>query len=296
MFPDLIIHLSLSVQSLIMKKILTTVVFGLACFLSGVATQYLSPVASWNKLMDCEEIEDIIIPTTSQISATDEVMLDNKEEAIKTYAEKITVKVLSGQNSGSGILIHRQGNVYQVVTNDHVLLFGRQDQAYEIQTPDGNIYTAKPVNQFDAKTYDLGVLEFSSDRVYQVVSLSELPAPNIGEKVYAAGFPYKLDGSPDDGFKFTTGTVNLISDLSFRGGYKIGYTNDVKKGMSGGPLFNQKGEIIGINGRHKYPAWGNPYIFENGTVASPEQKEEMSQYSWAIPIKTFLKLTSKFSF
>ncbi|MGK7942528.1 MAG: serine protease [Crocosphaera sp.] len=279
-----------------MKQFSTTFVFGVACFLSGVATQYLLPVVSWNQLIDCEEIEDIIVPTTSEMPTTDEVTLNNRKEEIKTYAKKITVKVLSGQNSGSGILIKRTGNIYQVLTNDHVLLFGRQDHAYEIETPDGNLYTAKPVNEFDPKNYDLGILEFRSDQVYEVVSLSRLPPPNIGEKVYAAGFPYQLDDSVDDAFTFTTGNVNLISDLSFRGGYKIGYTNDVKKGMSGGPLLNEKGEIIGINGRHKYPAWGNPYIFENGTVASPEQKEEMSQYSWAIPIQTFLKLTSNFNF
>lgn len=88
----------------------------------------------------------------------------------------------------------------------------------------------------------------------------------------------------------------MISDLSFRGGYKIGYTNDIRKGMSGGPLLNEKKEIVGINGRHKYPAWGNPYIFEDGTTASPEKKEEMSQYSWAIPTQTFLRLTSNFRF
>ncbi|MDJ0729394.1 MAG: serine protease [Crocosphaera sp.] len=279
-----------------MKKFLTTVLFGLACFLSGVATQYILPVGSWNKWIDCEEREDIIIPSNlSENSHTNDLTLTNQEQAIKTYAQKITVKVFSGQNSGSGILIQRKGNVYQVLTNDHVLLFGRQQQAYKIQTPDGNIYVATPVNQFDFQNYDLGVLQFISDQVYEVVSFSQLTSPNLGEKVYAAGFPYVTDNSDNDGFTFTTGKVNLISDLSFRGGYKIGYTNDVKKGMSGGPLLNEKKEIVGINGRHKYPAWGNPYIFEDGTIASPEKKEEMSQYSWAIPINTFLKLISNVS-
>ncbi|MDJ0600237.1 MAG: serine protease [Crocosphaera sp.] len=279
-----------------MKKKLTTVLFGFACFLSGVATQYLLPVGSWNKWIDCEESEDIIIPSPlPETSHTNELILTHKEQEIKTYAKQITVKVFSGENSGSGILIQRNDNVYQVLTNDHVLLFGRQQQAYKIQTPDGNIYTANPINQFNFQNYDLGVLQFVSDEDYEVVSFAESSVPNIGEKVYAVGFPYITDNSDNDGFTFTTGTVNLISDLSFRGGYKIGYTNDVKKGMSGGPLLNEKKQIIGINGRHKYPAWGNPYIFEDGTIASPEKKEEMSQYSWAIPINTFLKLTSNIS-
>ncbi|MEA5533351.1 serine protease [Crocosphaera sp. XPORK-15E] len=277
-----------------MQKFLTASLFGLICFLSGVFTQYVLPVGSLNKLMECEEIT-VSSPTPKpEIQPNEVIVLSSKEQEIKSYAEKITVKVLSGQNSGSGILIHRQGNSYQVVTNDHVLLFGRQDNSYKIITPDGKIYPAKVVNQFNFEKYDLGLLQFESDSVYEVVSLSRLPSPAIGETVYAAGFPYEVDNSVKNSLTFTTGKVNLISDLSFRGGYKIGYTNDVKKGMSGGPLLNQQGQLIGINGRHKYPAWGNPYIFEDGTVASPEKKEEMSQYSWAIPIETFLRLAGNF--
>ncbi|MEL4895414.1 hypothetical protein [Crocosphaera sp. Alani8] len=91
-----------------MKNFLTTILFGFACFLTGVATQYLLPVGSWNKWIDCEEIEDIIIPSTlSENSQTNDLPLNNKEQEIKTYAQKITVKVFSGQNSGSGILIRQ---------------------------------------------------------------------------------------------------------------------------------------------------------------------------------------------
>jgi S1-C subfamily serine protease len=272
-----------------MNKIITTSVFGLGCFFCGLAVQYLLPVRSSNTRIECREVPVL----SSETDTRDIGAINSKEEEIKAYARKITVKVLSGQNSGSGILIKHQRNTYQVVTNDHVLLFGRQDQSYKIKTPDGKTYPAKLV-KIDFQNYDLGVLEFESQDFYEVVSLSVVKFPPIGEKVYAAGFPYETDTSLDDGFTFTTGTVNLISELSFRGGYQIGYSNEIEKGMSGGPLLNQQKQIIGINGRHKYPLWGNPYVFEDGTVASPEKKEEMSQSSWAIPIKTFLQFAPEY--
>jgi S1-C subfamily serine protease len=272
-----------------MKKILTTSLYGLICFWAGVITQYVLPVASFNPEVDCQEIP--VSPPSPVPKLSESIILNPQEQTIKDYAEKITVKVLSGKNSGSGVLIHRQGNVYQVVTNDHVLLFGRPDKSYKIQTPDGKIYPAQVANQFKFQKYDLGVLQFSSDSVYTIASLSITSSSTIGEKVYAAGFPYQSYQSADQEFTFTSGTVKLISKLSFRGGYQIGYTNDIKKGMSGGPLLNEKGQLIGFNGRHKYPAWGNPYIFDNGTIASLAQKAEMSQYSWAIPLQVLLKFT-----
>jgi len=275
-----------------MNKFLTTVIFGLICFLGGVASQYLLPVASVPTKIECREVP--VIDFSTDKNETEEKNTQREEE-IKAYARKITVKVLSGDNSGSGVLIQRKGNLYQVVTNDHVLLFGRQNNSYKVQTLDRKIYPAKVVKlNFDK--HDLGVLEFESTENYEVAPLSFLPIPHIGDKIYASGFPIdRSTKSMDDGFNFTTGKVDMISNLSFRGGYQIGYSNDIEKGMSGGPLLNEKMEVIGLNGRHKYPLWGNPYIFTDGTVASAEEKEKMSQSSWAIPIKTFLKFAPEFA-
>jgi S1-C subfamily serine protease len=207
------------------------------------------------------------------------------ETQIKSLAQSATVKVLSGKNSGSGFLIAKEKNVYTVVTNAHVLVFGQENNSYEIITSDGKKYLAKPIDNINFNNQDLGLLIFYSGENYPLINL------NLSAKAFvgAAGFPFNSDKSIPDEFVFNKGNIEMISDLSFRGGYQIGYTNLIKKGMSGGPIFNNKGEIIGINGRHKYPLWGNPYIFEDGTVASPEKKERMSKLSWGIPIQTLLK-------
>lgn len=270
-----------------MNKILVMSLFGITCFSGGVFSQYILPVKSIDTKIECKKVP--IISSNSQPKEILNITSQEKEE-IKTYARKITVKVLSGENAGSGILINKHNNNYQVVTNEHVLLFGNQNQSYKIITPDGEIHQAKIAKELNFQNYDLGVLNFESNNNYPVASLSQFSTPIINETVYATGFPYESED-----FIFTSGRINSVTDLSFRGGYQIGYTNDIQKGMSGGPLFNSNGEIIGINGRHKYPAWGNPYIFENGNIASPQQKEEMSQFSWAIPIQTFLRFAPEFN-
>ncbi|MEZ2229784.1 MAG: hypothetical protein ACBR12_15185 [Microcoleus sp.] len=76
-------------------------------------------------------------------------------------------------------------------------------------------------------------------------------------------------------------------------GYSLGYTNEVKIGMSGSPIFNAKGLLVGINGRGKYrdPNFG-VYAFEDGSEPTPELLEKMVKSSWGIPISIYLQLAS----
>jgi serine protease Do len=211
------------------------------------------------------------------------------EAELREQAQLITVKVLSGMSSGSGIIWQKQGEVYQVLTNNHVLIFGQVNQSYKIQTPDSKIYPAYQVKTVKFKDYDLALLAFHSREKYQVASFSFPVNLSAGEEVFAAGFPFEVDKSKEEGFIFSKGQVEMLSDRAFGGGYRIGLTISIKKGMSGGPLLNRQGKVIGINGVHKYPLWGNPYVFADGSTASVEEKKEMQQLSWAIPIPNFLQ-------
>jgi len=210
------------------------------------------------------------------------------EQQLRQLARAITVKVLSGQGWGSGILVEKQGASYKVLTNDHVL--GRyRSQGWQIQTPDGKIHRGELVRTVRLNDYDLGLVSFRSSQVYSIADLANVDDLAIGDQVFAAGFPYDGDRPTEEGFTFTLGKVSLLSDKSFSGGYQIGYTNKIKNGMSGGPLLNRQGKVIGINGIHAYPLWGKSYVFADGTVTSPALWEQMSRLSWAIPIGTFLQ-------
>ncbi|MFM6007584.1 MAG: trypsin-like peptidase domain-containing protein, partial [Sphaerospermopsis kisseleviana] len=90
-------------------------------------------------------------------------------------------------------------------------------------------------------------------------------------------------------YKLTTGTVSLmLTNQSLPRGYQLGYTNDVESGMSGGPVLNSQGQLIGINGRGKYPLQGiDMFTFADGTIPSPNLFKQMEGLSWAVPISTY---------
>ncbi|HLO48482.1 MAG TPA: serine protease [Kamptonema sp.] len=205
-------------------------------------------------------------------------------------AKSITVKVLSGNTWGSGILLQRQGEVYTVVTNRHVLNLG--NYPYIIQTPDGKTYQANlPSRNMRFGGNDLALLQFSSQgSFYAVASLKSSKTLSEGDRVFAAGFPF--DGR---GFLLTKGRVSLLPDQALEQGYKIGYTNDIQKGMSGGPLLNRQGEVVGINGMHAYPLWGDPYVYRDGSLPSAEVRDRMIALAFAIPIDTCAQLAPQFA-
>ncbi|MBC6423922.1 MAG: trypsin-like peptidase domain-containing protein [Hormoscilla sp. SP12CHS1] len=77
--------------------------------------------------------------------------------------------------------------------------------------------------------------------------------------------------------------------------YQIGYSNNIKKGMSGGPILNSEGKVIGVNGIHAYPLWGDPYRYEDGTPPSEAMRAAMKHLSWGIPIQTFAQLVPQYA-
>ncbi|MGR3275262.1 S1 family peptidase [Acaryochloris marina NIES-2412] len=208
-------------------------------------------------------------------------------EWVRRYARTITVTVWVDDRWSSGILVHRQDQTYTVITNQHVVAFG---QKYQVVLADGQRYDADLRPSTDKEQNDLAVLEFHSPDVsYPVARFASSLSLVPGAPVFAAGFPIAKTSASQPQFHFTSGQVSLISDRVLQGGYQIGYTNPIQKGMSGGPVLNRWGQVIAINGMHAYPLWGNPYIFVDGSKPNPAEHQVMRQSSWAIPAERFLQ-------
>lgn len=205
---------------------------------------------------------------------------DEDNNKLKKRAATITVKVLSQDFIGSGFILRKNKFIYTAVTNAHVLRAGKSN--YRIQTSDGQIYTATPSPKHKFGSDDLAVLEFRSEKKYPTATLGV--HPKLGDRVFAAGFPADIEANKAKEFVFSPGKISLILPKPLEGGYQLGYTNNIEKGMSGGALFNQNGEVIGINGMHAYPLWDAPSVFADGKEANSELHSQIVRLSWAVPI------------
>lgn len=223
---------------------------------------------------------------------------DSQSADIERLARLMTVRILTPNASGSGAIVRRQGQVYTVLTSWHVVAFSQQQT---IIAPDGQRYRllGAPLQLGNA---DIAIAQFRSFSTYQVTRIST-DLLTVGEPVFAAGFPMYQGRSLTTtfeqgirGFRFTQGVVSVLPPKSLAQGYRLGYTNDIAVGMSGGPIFNSQGLLIGINGRVKNrdPDFG-VYAFEDGTEPSGALLEQMVNSSWGIPISTYLRFVSPYS-
>ncbi|MBO0347734.1 trypsin-like peptidase domain-containing protein, partial [Phormidium pseudopriestleyi FRX01] len=221
-------------------------------------------------------------------------------EELHQLATAITVKVIGGESAGSGTLIRKVGTTYTVVTNQHVLQavqagnnhrleVNNNDEVQwvkniRIQTSDGLDYPARIVQgeQINFQDKDLGLLEFNADQAYDVGTFAKADAAlKPREKVWSAGFPAE---SSTDTSIVTEGTVSLIPNQALEQGYQLGYTNPIQNGMSGGPMINQAGDIIGFNGRHGNPLFGDPFVYADGSRPTDAERQKMVGLSWGLPV------------
>jgi serine protease Do len=141
------------------------------------------------------------------------------------------------QGLGSGFIMTEDG---YVVTNNHVI-----DKADDIEVvlQNGDKYEAKVVGK-DPKT-DLAVLKFEPDQEIQPVKFGDSDSENlrIGDWVIAIGNPFGL------GYTVTAGIISAKGRSLGLGVYDDFIQTDasLNPGNSGGPLFNLKGEVVGVN-------------------------------------------------
>lgn len=141
------------------------------------------------------------------------------------------------QSLGSGFILNSDG---LVLTNNHVV-----EGATEIRVKldDGREFSARPIG-LDPKT-DLALLKLEGEGVKNlpVVPLGDSDALQVGDFALAVGNPFGLDHS------VSLGIVSAKERVIGAGPYDDFIQTDtaINPGNSGGPLFNLRGEVVGVN-------------------------------------------------
>jgi serine protease Do len=145
---------------------------------------------------------------------------------------------------GSGFFISADG---YAVTNNHVV--DGADKV-EVTTDAGKTYSAKVIGT-DPRT-DVALIKVEGGSDFPFAKLSDDKA-RIGDWVLAVGNPFGLGGT------VTAGIVSASGRDIGNGPYDdfIQIDAPVNKGNSGGPAFNMKGDVIGVNTAIYSPSGGS---------------------------------------
>ena len=171
-------------------------------------------------------------------------------------ARKMTVRIENNE-TGSGAIVAKSGTTrdgftYYVLTAKHVVQ-DKGNSTIVTYDQDRHPVTSTAV----AKGVDLAVVKFNSKSDYPVAKLNEYN-PNDDDLVFVGGFPERTSiNSPlwqwqlNPGFIYNReqGKLETQTQATFADRYNLLYTSISYGGMSGGPVIDRAGNIIGIHGK-----------------------------------------------
>lgn len=187
-------------------------------------------------------------PAVVNIATRQKVQVATSLNPLTGERRPVTQEQASG---GSGFLISSDG---YIVTNNHVIVGG----------PAGDAVDRVTVTLFDGKEYEAEIVgrDPSSDVALLKIRATGLPfvkmadskKSRVGDWVIAIGNPLGL------GNTVTAGIISALQrNIGAGGAYDRFIQTDtaINPGNSGGPLFNLKGEVVGINNRLISPVGAN---------------------------------------
>lgn len=159
-------------------------------------------------------------------------------DKMKDTVVLVTAYCDDGTHTGSGVIFTQDG---YIITNQHVI-----DGAKRITVTLWDGTEKETALTGSDERSDLAVLRISGGGTYHAAALGNSSELRIGQTVIAIGCPLGYSGT------LTHGVVSYLDRIVDDGGtrYKMIQTDcPINPGNSGGPLFNMKGEVIGITNR-----------------------------------------------
>lgn len=197
-----------------------------------------------------------------------QIYAENVDAVVSVTAKGVSMTQFGNQNfesRGTGFLISNDG---YILTNHHVIADG---QEIKVTMNDSSEYEAKLIGSDEY--FDVALLKIDGENL-PAVTIGDSDKTAVGEEVVAIGNALgQLTSS------FTGGYLSGVDRMVNSDGTAVNMMQTdaaINSGNSGGPLFNMKGEVIGITSA-KY----------SGTTSSGASIEGIG---FAIPINDVMKL------
>jgi len=198
----------------------------------------------------------VLLAAALPIHAADPAVDSEDRERVKTVARISPAVVAVVTGGGSGVLISEDG---YALTNYHVV--GGQGPALRCGLPDGNLYDAVVVGL--DRIGDVALIKLlprEAGAKFPHAVMGDSDTVKVGDWSLALGNPFLLatDFTPT----VTFGLVSGIHRYQYPERGMFEYTDCIQSDTSinpdnsGGPLFNTRGELIGINGRGSFDKRG----------------------------------------
>ena len=173
---------------------------------------------------------------------------------------------------GSGFVIDPSG---LVVTNYHVV-----EDAFEIAVTfsDGNRLSGKLLSA--SRLADIALVKVETDHPIAAAHWGDSDKLQVGDQVFAAGDPFSI------GLSVSAGIVSGLNRDIQNSPYDDLIQTDatINHGNSGGPLFDMKGSVIGVNSTILSPTTGSAGIgFAIPASSARFVVDQLRKYGWVHP-------------
>ena len=197
------------------------------------------PPGGYADLVEAVSPAVVFIEVTTKAQDANVTLPQNMPDALRKQFEEMLPgrdgAPMPRQGLGSGFIISNDG---QIVTNHHVV---EGAEEVTVKLADGRSFVAMVVGS-DPMT-DIAVLKIEADVDLPFVEFGTSETLRVGDEVVAVGNPFGLGGT------VTSGIISALSRDIHAGPFDDFIQTDaaINRGNSGGPLFNNNGDVIGVN-------------------------------------------------